>query len=84
MLRAQILERKLLPCAAITEEAMARDIGISRATVREVLNTLTVEGLLTRSPTTRVLHVTKLGRERRLAAKRATFGKRSLSIVTPQ
>jgi DNA-binding GntR family transcriptional regulator len=64
LLREQILERRLLSGAAVTEEAMARDFGISRPTVREVLNTLTVEGLLTRSPTTRVLHVTKLGREK--------------------
>jgi DNA-binding GntR family transcriptional regulator len=63
LLREQILERRLLAGTAVTEEAMARDFGISRPTVREVLNTLTVEGLLTRSPTTRVLRVTKLGRE---------------------
>ena len=63
-LRAQIFERRLLPGAAVTEEAMARDIGISRATVREVLNTLTVEGFLTRNPTTRVLYVTRLSREK--------------------
>jgi DNA-binding GntR family transcriptional regulator len=63
LVRAQILDRRLLPGAAVTEEAMARDLGISRPTMREVLNTLTVEGLLTRSPTTRVLRVTRLGRD---------------------
>lgn len=37
---------------------MAKDISISRPTMREVLNTLVGEGLLTRQPTTRVLQVT--------------------------
>jgi DNA-binding GntR family transcriptional regulator len=63
LLRSQILERQLLPGSPVTEEAMARDIGISRATMREVLNTLISEGLLTRNVTTRVLHVTQLGPE---------------------
>src|SRR5215207_4988799 len=53
LLRDDIFERKLLPGTAVTEEALARDMGVSRATVREVLSTLTAEGLLTRNPTTR-------------------------------
>lgn len=64
LLRNQILERKLLPGDAVTEEAMARDIGISRPTMREALNTLIVEGLLTRNPTTRVLHVTRISAQK--------------------
>jgi len=61
LLRDDIFDRKLLPGTAVTEEALARDMGVSRATVREVLSTLTAEGLLTRNPTTRSLHVTRLG-----------------------
>jgi DNA-binding GntR family transcriptional regulator len=61
LLRDDIFERKLLPGTAVTEEAVARDMGVSRATVREVLSTLTAEGLLTRNPTTRSLHVMRLG-----------------------
>ncbi|GGA79663.1 hypothetical protein GCM10011385_37360 [Nitratireductor aestuarii] len=63
LLRDDIFNRKLLPGTAVTEEALARDMGVSRATVREVLSTLTAEGLLTRNPTTRSLHVTRLGPE---------------------
>lgn len=63
VLRGQILERRILPGSPVTEEAMARDIGISRATMREVLNTLLMEGLLTRNATTRVLHVTQISPE---------------------
>ncbi len=63
LLRDDIFERKLLPGTAVTEDALARDMGVSRATVREVLGTLTAEGLLTRNPTTRSLHVTRLGPE---------------------
>src|SRR5690606_5026187 len=61
LLRDDIFNRKLLPGTAVTEEALAREMGVSRATVREVLSTLTAEGLLTRNPTTRSLHVTRLG-----------------------
>ncbi len=64
MLKNHMLEGTLRPGDLITEEAMARDIGISRPTMREVLNTLTVEGLLTRSPTTRILHVTRISAEK--------------------
>ncbi|WMT89372.1 GntR family transcriptional regulator [Pelagibacterium sp. H642] len=64
LLRSDIFERRLLPGAMVTEDALAREMGVSRATVREVLNTLTVEGLLTRNPTTRSLYVTRLGPER--------------------
>lgn len=64
LLRNDIFERKLLPGTTVTEEALARDMGVSRATVREVLNTLMLEGLLTRNPSTRSLYVTRLGSER--------------------
>ncbi|PYD00847.1 GntR family transcriptional regulator [Microbacterium esteraromaticum] len=60
ILRAQMLTGQLKPGDAVTEEAMAREIGISRPTMREVLSTLLAEGLLTRSPSTRVLHVTSI------------------------
>lgn len=60
LLRKEILERRLLPGTAITEDATARDMGISRPTVREVFNTLIVEGLLTRNRTTRAVCVTRL------------------------
>lgn len=60
ILRAQMLTGRLKPGDAITEEAMAREIGISRPTMREVLGTLLAEGLLTRSRSTRVLHVTSI------------------------
>lgn len=63
LLRGDIFEGRLLPGAGLTEEALARNMGVSRATVREVLNTLTVEGLLTRNPSTRGLSVTRLGGE---------------------
>ena len=64
LLRDDIFERRLLPGATVTEDALARDMGVSRATVREALNTLTVEGLLTRNPVTRSLQVTRLGADR--------------------
>jgi len=60
ILRAQMLTGKLKPGDPVTEEAMAREIGISRPTMRGVLSTLLAEGLLTRSPSTRVLHVTSI------------------------
>ncbi len=63
LLRREILERRILPGTVVTEDTMARDMGISRPTVREVLNTLTVEGLLTRNPVTRSLQVTRLSPE---------------------
>lgn len=62
LLRGQILSRQIVPGTPVTEEAMARDLGISRATMREVLNTLVIEGLLTRNPKTRVLEVATLTR----------------------
>jgi len=64
LLRDDIFERRLLPGATVTEDALARDMGVSRATVREALNTLTVEGLLTRNLVTRSLGVTRLGADR--------------------
>lgn len=60
LLRRQILEWRLVPGEVVTEESIARDMGVSRPTVREVLNTPIVEGLLTRNPTTRSLCVTRL------------------------
>lgn len=62
-LRAQILDSELPPGTRITEDAMAKDLGISRATMRQALNTLLVEGLLVRHPTTRILQVTTISRE---------------------
>lgn len=64
LLRREIFEHKLPPGSVVTEEAMGREMGVSRPTVREVLNTLTVEGLLTRNPTTRVLCVTRPTRDK--------------------
>lgn len=60
ILRAQILDGTLKPGDAVTEEAMAQELGISRPTLREVLKTLVGEGLLTRHPSTRILQVTTL------------------------
>lgn len=62
-LRSLILSRELAPGSRITEIAMAEYIGVSRATMRQSLNTLLMEGLLTRHPTTRVLQVTTLSRD---------------------
>ena len=59
-LREQILSRKILPGSRITEDAMARELGISRATVRQALSSLLLEGLLVRNPATRVLEVLSL------------------------
>ena len=64
LLRREIFELKRPPGTVVTEEAMGREMGVSRPTVREVLNTLTIEGLLTRNPTTRVLSVTRPGKEK--------------------
>lgn len=60
ILRTQMLNGQLRPGDLVTEEAMAKEIGISRPTMREVLGTLVLEGLLTRNPSTRVLHVTRV------------------------
>ncbi len=62
-LRADILERRLTPGDALREEAVAKDLGISRPTVREVFKTLLAEGLLSRNGSTRVLEVTHLDAE---------------------
>ncbi len=59
-LRSDILERRLEPGEPLREEAVAKDLGISRATVREVFKTLLAEGLLARNASTRVLEVTHL------------------------
>jgi len=59
-LRERILQGELRPGTQITEEAIAENLGVSRSTVRQVLNTLLLEDLLTRHPTTRVLQVTEL------------------------
>ena len=60
LLRDRILRNEMVPGTPVTEEAMAADIGISRPTMREVLNTLMLQGLLTRNPKTRILEVTTL------------------------
>lgn len=60
VVREQILSGELGPGTKVTEEALARDLAVSRATVRQALNTLTLEGLLTRHPRTRVLEVTRI------------------------
>jgi len=60
LLRTRILGNDLRPGTPITEEAMAADLGVSRPTMREVLNTLMLQGLLTRDPKTRILQVTTL------------------------
>jgi DNA-binding GntR family transcriptional regulator len=63
VLRDRIIAGELRPGTAVTEEAIAEELGVSRATVRQALNTLMLEGLLTRHPTTRVLQVTTLTTE---------------------
>ncbi|MFJ9893503.1 GntR family transcriptional regulator [Streptomyces sp. NPDC091280] len=63
MLRDRILSGRLSPGTPVTEEAVAEDLGASRATIRQALNTLMLDGLLTRHPTTRVLQVTTLSPE---------------------
>jgi len=63
ILRDRILSGTLLPGSAVTEEAIGDELGASRATIRQALNTLMVDGLLTRHPTTRVLQVTTLSPE---------------------
>ncbi len=62
-LRRQILDRELSPGSSVTEDAMAREMGVSRTTIRQAFNTLMVEGLLTRHPSTRILQVTTLNRD---------------------
>lgn len=49
-LRAQILDRTLMPGEQIRQEEMARRLGISRVPLREALRVLTTEGLLTHRP----------------------------------
>jgi DNA-binding GntR family transcriptional regulator len=63
ILRDRILSGTARPGTAVTEDAVAEDLGTSRATVRQALNTLMLEGLLTRHPATRVLQVTTLSSE---------------------
>ncbi len=62
-LRQQILNGDIVPGSRVTEDAMAQELGVSRATVRQALNTLVNEGLLVRNPATRVLEVTSLDAE---------------------
>jgi DNA-binding GntR family transcriptional regulator len=63
ILRDRILSGTLIAGTAVTEEAIAEELGASRATIRQALNTLMVDGLLTRHPATRVLQVTTLSPE---------------------
>jgi DNA-binding GntR family transcriptional regulator len=60
LLRGRILGNDLRPGTPVTEEAMAHELGMSRPTVREVLNTLMLQGLLTRNPKRRILEVTTI------------------------
>jgi DNA-binding GntR family transcriptional regulator len=93
LLRREILERRLLPGTPLTEEAIARDMGVSRPTVREVISMLTAEGLLTRNPSTRALCVTRVSpdeireiyRARRLleAGGVTAFGEREDAALDP-
>lgn len=62
-LRRSILHSGLPPGTPVTEEAMSSQLGVSRTTMRQALNTLMHEGLLTRHPTTRVLEVTTLSQD---------------------
>ncbi|WP_406635024.1 GntR family transcriptional regulator [Amycolatopsis sp. WGS_07] len=63
ILRERILSGELSPGTPVTEDAVAEDLGASRATIRQALNTLLMDGLLTRHPATRVLQVTTLSPE---------------------
>lgn len=60
LLRSRILTGQVRPGTPLTEEAIAEELGVSRSTVRQALNTLMLEGLLTRHPTKRILQVTQL------------------------
>jgi DNA-binding GntR family transcriptional regulator len=62
-LRQRILSGTIRPGTALTEDALAHSIGVSRNTVREVLAILASEGLLKRSASRRVLQVTELSEE---------------------
>ncbi len=62
-LRQQILNREILPGTRVTEDAVAAELGVSRATVRQALNSLELEGLLVRNPASRVLEVLSLDPE---------------------
>jgi DNA-binding GntR family transcriptional regulator len=62
-LRQRILSGTIRPGTPLTEDALARTIGVSRNTVREVLAILASEGLLKRSASRRVLQVTELSDE---------------------
>ena len=62
-LRRLIFSQELPAGSRITEVAMADFVGVSRATMRQCLNTLEVEGLVTRNSSTRVLQVTTLSRD---------------------
>jgi DNA-binding GntR family transcriptional regulator len=49
-LRARIIHLELLPGSRLTEEALAREFGISRTPVRRVLDRLAHDGLVTINP----------------------------------
>lgn len=59
-IRRAVLHSRLPQGTPVTEDAMADQYGVSRTTMRQALNTLLLEGLLTRHPSTRVLQVTTL------------------------
>jgi DNA-binding GntR family transcriptional regulator len=58
--RQSILLSQLPAGTPLTEDGMSAQFGVSRTTTRQALNTLMLEGLLTRHPTTRILQVTTL------------------------
>jgi DNA-binding GntR family transcriptional regulator len=62
-LRQRILAGTIRPGTPLTEDALARSIGVSRSTIREALAMLASEGLLTRSASRRVLQVTELSED---------------------
>jgi len=61
-LRRRILSGELRPGTPLVEDAIADELGVSRSTIRQALNTLMLEGVLMRHPATRVLQVTLLSR----------------------
>lgn len=49
-LREELLSGSVAPGTRLTEEAMAADLGVARATLRTALNRLSQEGLVTQEP----------------------------------
>lgn len=59
-LRTRILAGTIGPGTPLTEESLVRSVRVARSTVREALNQLVAEGLLTRAAGTRIIHVSQL------------------------